>query len=108
MWTRFMDMHSGGACKQKPHEFIYIELPCDEAIKLFEARFGHDPCETACACCGPNYSIDEDPSFEQASSYDRNCDWDDVNNEYAAFATGQPITEYEQREDVLVLRVAKL
>ena len=31
MWTRFMDMHSGGGMKEPPYEYIFIEAPgCDK------------------------------------------------------------------------------
>jgi len=102
-----MDMHSGGACKQEPHEYIYIELPYEAANAAFQARFGHDPNEVACSCCGANYSIDEEPTLEAACAYDRDCEWDDVNNEYDV-STGQPVAEYEKRSDVFILRATKL
>lgn len=73
MWTRFMDMHSGGATKEPPYEYIYIEAPLDEARVIFFNRFGHNPERVTCTCCGDDYSIDEEPSLARASGYARNC-----------------------------------
>jgi len=71
--TRFMDMHSGGGCKEPPYNKIYIEAPEQEAMVIFQNRFGHNPNRVTCTCCGEDYSIDESKSFAQASGYDRNC-----------------------------------
>jgi hypothetical protein len=73
MWTRFMDMHSGGGCKENGAEYIYIEAPEKEAISIFYAKFGHNPNRVSCTCCGEDYSISESESFEKASAYDRGC-----------------------------------
>lgn len=75
MWTRFMDMHSGGGCKEKPYEYIYIEAPEDEACSVFYSRFGHNPSRVSCTCCGDDYSISEEPDLTQATAYDRGCRW---------------------------------
>ena len=72
VWTQFMDMHSGGG-RKTDFEYIFIEAPEDEAIKIFEDLFGQDPCDTACDCCGQNFSITEEESLEQATGYDRGC-----------------------------------
>lgn len=75
MWTRFMDMHSGGGTKEEPYQYIYIEAPDDEAIVIFYNRFGHNPNKVTCTCCGDDYSIDENESLEQVSAHERNCDY---------------------------------
>lgn len=58
MWTRFMDMCSGGSYKLDASD-IWIEAPYYDAIELFEAIFERDPDNITCPCCGPDYSIDE-------------------------------------------------
>ena len=73
MWTRFMDMHSGGGLKESPYQYIYIEAPEDEAKLIFQNRFGHNPERVSCTCCGQDYSTDESPSLAQATGFNRNC-----------------------------------
>ena len=73
-WTLFWDMHSGGGSKEK-WEHIYIEAPEEEAIKIFIARFGHDPHNITCQCCGKDYAIYESDTLEEASDYHREY-WD--------------------------------
>ena len=104
-WTRFMDMHSGGGCKQESYNYIYIELPYGEAIEFFRTRFGHHPEETECECCGQNYVIDERETLDHASAHERGCEWD---GKAYVFRTGEPLAEHGQREDVLVLRTQDL
>lgn len=74
MWTRFMDMHSGGSLKEK-QQYIYIEAPQREAEIIFYNRFGHNPYRVTCPCCGEDYSIDEEESLDQITAYDRGCDF---------------------------------
>ena len=73
MWTRFMDMHSGGGLKESPYQYIYIEAPEDEAKIIFQNKFGHNPERVSCTCCGEDYSISESPSLAQATGFERNC-----------------------------------
>lgn len=73
-WTRFMDMHSGGGCKESPYEYIYIEAPEDEAKVIFYNRFGHSPDRVTCTCCGSDYSVDTEGSLAAASWYDRGAE----------------------------------
>jgi hypothetical protein len=73
-WTRFMDMHSGGGCKEAPYEIILIEAPEEEAKIIFFNRFGHNPERVSCTCCGDDYSISSDEDLSQLTAYDRNCD----------------------------------
>lgn len=75
MWTRFMDMHSGGGCKEPPYDKILIEAPEDEARRVFYAKFGHNPERVTCTCCGEDYSITESPTLSDATAYDRGCIW---------------------------------
>jgi hypothetical protein len=67
-------MHSGGGQKLKWSK-IYIEAPEHEAKIVFQNRFGRNPDRVTCTCCGPDYSISEEVSLEQASAYHRNCDY---------------------------------
>jgi len=39
VWTRFMDMHSGGRLKEDPYQFILIEAPENEAKVIFYNKF---------------------------------------------------------------------
>lgn len=57
-WTRFFDMSSGGTEKTN-WEIIYIELPVSTAINFFEQRFGINPNNITCFCCGHDFSIEE-------------------------------------------------
>lgn len=75
MWTNFMDMHSGGGLKEKPYDMIYIEAPEEEAMVIFNNRFGHNPNRVSCTCCGDDYSIDEHETLREATAYNRGCDY---------------------------------
>jgi hypothetical protein len=74
MWTQFMDMHSGGGQKLEWSN-IYIEAPEDEARAVFYSRFGRDPDNVTCECCGSDYSLSSEETLLQASGFDRNCDF---------------------------------
>ena len=77
-WTQFdvrMDMHSGGDSKTQ-WQFIYIQAPEEVAEVVFYNRFGHNPYDVACQCCGSNYSITESKDLLQVTGYHRNCHWD--------------------------------
>ena len=73
MWTRFMDMHSGGSRKLK-WAYIYIEAPEAGAKVIFYNMFNRSPDRVTCTCCGPDYSIDSAKSLAQVTGFDRNCD----------------------------------
>jgi hypothetical protein len=74
MWTRFMDMHSGGGLKES-FGYAYIEAPEEEAKAIFYHRFGHNPERVSCTCCGQDYSIGESPTLEEATAHERRCRW---------------------------------
>jgi hypothetical protein len=74
VWTRFMDMHSGGRQKEAC-EYIHIEAPQTEATVIFYNMFGHNPERISCSCCGPDYSIHTYPTLEDATAYDRGCEY---------------------------------
>lgn len=71
-WTKFWDMHSGGG-KEEDHNIIVIEAPQEEAELIFFNKFGHDPNCVTCTCCGPDYSISEYDSLEEAVAYHKEC-----------------------------------
>jgi hypothetical protein len=71
-WTTFMDMHSGGYLKEK-WCLIFIEAPQDDAVKIFNDIFEHDPNDITCSCCCEDYAIYENDTLENASGYHRRC-----------------------------------
>lgn len=71
MWTQFHDMYSGGSCKQKPFDYIYIEAPEDVAREVFILHFGHDPDDVTCDCCGEDYAVEDYDTLEEATAYQR-------------------------------------
>ncbi len=71
MWTEFMDMHSGGGQKLD-FAYCFIEAPEDEARRVFYARFGRNPNNVTCSCCGPDYSVSTYDTLEHATAYNRN------------------------------------
>jgi hypothetical protein len=106
-WTIFWDMHSGGSTKEAPYEKIYIEAPQDEAERIFINRFGHDPNQIACECCGQNYSIDESDSLQEASAYHRN-DWGKKkgtasNSDLSPHSALITLDDYIKQKDVLII-----
>lgn len=110
MWTRFMDMHSGGGLKEN-WQYIYIEAPYDEACSVFYSRFGHSPHRVTCTCCGPDYSVDESEDLAQATGYNRNCAYDSDAKKYieklrkpAYGGTYMTVEEYLQHNDVKLIR----
>ena len=72
MWTKFMDMHSGGDQKEDK-QYILIEAPEEEAKVIFYNRFGHNPERITCTCCGEDYSISEYKTLDQATGFERGC-----------------------------------
>ena len=108
MWTQFWDMHSGGGTKQKPYERIYIEASEQDAINIFYNRFGHDPEDTACDCCGQNYSISEEEHLEQLTGFHRNCSYDSKAKQYIekanyGYTPLVSLEDYIKKEDVLII-----
>ncbi len=72
--TRFMDMHSGGKLKT-PFTHIYVDAPLDKALGVFKETFKRDPNNITCKCCGEDFVYEEYESLEEASAYDRGCEW---------------------------------
>jgi hypothetical protein len=73
-WTKFWDMRSGGD-KKEYFEHLLIEAPQAEAENIFYARYGHDPHNVTCKCCGPDYQVEEYPSLEEATEFHREAYW---------------------------------
>lgn len=92
MWTRFMDMSSGGYRKEK-WAYIFIEAPEQEAKVIFYNRFGHNPERVSCTCCGQDYSIAEEAgNLADATVYARCCTW---NKEARTFNNdGEPLEAF--------------
>lgn len=100
MWTRFMDMHSGGRTKVvrlkggtfidgdnytkkgQPIDYIYIEAPIHEAKLVFYNRFSHNPERVSCTCCGGDYSISEGENLAQLTAFNRHCAYDETLKAY--------------------------
>lgn len=110
-WTHFHDMHSGGGAKEK-WGHIFIEAPIEEARVVFFNRFGHSPDRVTCTCCGEDYSVDEAESLEQATGYNRGCDWDKDLNQYAerrrSHSDYLSLEQYAAREGVLIIRASEI
>lgn len=87
MWTRFMDMHSGGG-RKLDWEYIFIEATQDEAEVVFYNKFDRSPSRVTCTCCGEDYYVSEYPTLEQASEYERR---------------GEGMKEFALRQDVLII-----
>ena len=111
VWTQFWDMNSGGGLKHPPYRQIYIGAPEEEAIRIFKDHFLDDPQDIACECCGQNYSITESEDLQQATGYQRGCDWSPRREGYIEEPRSPtsplvPLEEYVQQEDVLIIEVA--
>lgn len=110
-WYLFWDMHSGGSQKLD-WSSIYIEDQSRAiAIAAFESLFQRDPDHVTCLCCGPDYSISDHDSLEQASAYHRSCAFEggrwveEPNTAYGADPrTYRTLTQYLQDPDVKVVR----
>jgi hypothetical protein len=72
-WTQFHDMHSGGDQKLD-WGHIFIEADEERARVVFQERFGRDPDNVTCDCCGADYSVTECKyTLAQATGYERGC-----------------------------------
>jgi hypothetical protein len=95
MWTRFMDMRSGGSQKEN-FAHCYIEAPENEAKIIFYNRFGHNPERVTCTCCGDDYSISEYETLEQATAYERNCEYGYFFTDTGEYAGKENKAQYDQ------------
>jgi hypothetical protein len=89
-WTQFWDMSSGGGQKLD-WGLIFIEAPLDQAVRVFQNRFGRNPYRVTCTCCGADYSVDEANSLEEATAYFRKCEWRGKGYD---LSTGIPLAKY--------------
>ena len=72
MFTTFFDRCSGGSTKVDDYDLIIIEGGEHEAVAIFEQRFGRDPYNTTCECCGSDYCVHVNDTVEEArKSYER-------------------------------------
>lgn len=101
-------MHSGGRTKIEPFEKIYIEAPRDEALSVFYSRFGRNPYNITCSCCGGDYAVDEDDSIELATAFHRDAKWNDVEHTWDLASAEVSLADYIAREDVLVIRASEI
>lgn len=101
MWTRFMDMHSGGGLKEA-FAHCYIEAPEAEAKVIFYNRFGHNPERVTCTCCGEDYSISSEESLDQITAFERGCAWDKEQKKYIE-AKGNLWLDYHTLDEWLAL-----
>ena len=96
MWTMFYDTCSGGEIKEPPYELIFIESDENEAKGIFYARFGHNPERVTCTCCGDDYAISSEESFDEITKYHRET----------RYGSGEYVTteSFSARKDVLIIR----
>lgn len=74
-WFHFNDMHSGGG-RKLAWEHIFVQARNeDAAVNKFKRLFDRDPHHVTCSCCGPDYSISDDDTLENATAYHRGCKW---------------------------------
>ena len=109
MWTRFMDMHSGGNSKEA-WKNIYIEAATEEEAKvIFYNRFRHSPENVSCPCCGEDYGIGSEETLEQATAPERWCRWDDKEVGYVEepedsfYCKYRTLAEYSKDDKVLFI-----
>ena len=105
-WTQFHDMNSGGGQKLDWAQ-IFIEAPRKEAESVFSARFGRSPNRVTCTCCGPDYSVNEEPTLEQITWFERGCklskDGAVIEEQGAEYRPYLTLREYIARKDVKVI-----
>jgi hypothetical protein len=98
--TRFMDMHSGGKLKT-PFTQIYIDEPLKKALFIFKNKFKRDPDNITCKCCGEDFVYEEHESLEEATAYDRKCEW--VEGKYDLNTAKISMDDYFKNNKVLLV-----
>lgn len=108
-WTLFWDMNSGGKQKED-FKYCYIQAKEEKAISIFYSRFGHDPNNVTCSCCGEDYYVSIHRTLSEASGFHRGCAWDSKKEIYVDKPDkGKyskkyiPLREYRKQEDVLII-----
>lgn len=89
MWTVFKDMFSGGSVKIRGEAEVYIEGTEEEAVRVFMSKYGRDPYNITCSCCGPDYVIYEYSSLKDATKFRR--------------SPGESVEDFLARRNVVVL-----
>lgn len=108
VWTRFMDMHSGGGQKLE-WGYIYIEAPEAEAKVIFYNRFKRNPERVTCTCCGNDFSISCEKSLKELTAFDRGCDFDDGGYvERARHSEHMTVAQYKKKPDVLFISAREI
>lgn len=115
MWTQFMDMHSGGGQKLD-WAYIYIEAPIDEAAVIFQNLFDRNPYRVTCTCCGDDYSLSESKTLEQATAYNRHCNYvkggyvegQQPDDKYGPAPKYVPFEEYIARKGIKIVRASEI
>ena len=102
VWTQFMDMHSGGELKTD-YGYIYIELPMSKAEDFFEEEFNRNPNNITCECCGPDFYVSEYDSLEQATGFERNCEYNRETHKYEESDNCVSLEEYKKKKNVLIV-----
>jgi hypothetical protein len=98
--TRFMDMHSGGKLKT-PFTQIYIDAPLKDALDIFKNKFKRDPDNITCKCCGEDFVYEEHESLDEATAYDRKCEW--VESKYDLNTAKISTDDYFKNNKVLLV-----
>ena len=96
--TRFMDMYSGGELKTA-YTHIYIDGTLDKAVETFKGVFGIDPDNQTCDCCGEDFSYAEYENIEEATAYERECEWNDQG--YDLKTAKISVNKYFDADDIL-------
>lgn len=104
--TRFWDSSSGGSQKTS-YRVIFIAAEFQDAIDHFIDRFGRDPRNVTCKCCGKDYDIRTFNSLQQASAYFRDCK--EVAGSYveeprdSTYSQYQTVDEFLDEDDILFI-----
>lgn len=64
-YTTFCDMASGGR-EKTPYAIIIIQGEEAQAVERFKNEFERDPHNVTCDCCGPDFSVWEHETREDA------------------------------------------
>ena len=100
----FRDLCSGGIQKTD-YKIIYIEGTMREAKRVFRQRFGRDPMNTTCPCCGRDYSIQTGADIREASRFHRGATLDENGEEVSSNFKDEyeSVDEHLERSDVIYI-----
>lgn len=105
--TEFCDMCSGGEPKLD-WEKIYIELPQEQAEKIFKALFKRNPNNVTCHCCGEDFSVSESEDIHYATAYQRKCEYSYKTKNYDLSTAEITVDEYVAGDVVLYIPADKI